>query len=105
MMPSVFVALILAIVFGALATLFAVVSASTDYWEVIDWDMEALRGHETVVVANSTFSDANGYYEVLTELRDGSGNTTKSYLRSTYGGIWRICDKVSGNAFNRIKFF
>ena len=96
-MPSVFVALILAIVFAALATLFAIISASTDYWEVIDWNMDALKSHNTVVVSNSTFSETNGYYEVVTQLGDNSSNATTSYLRSTYGGIWRICDKVSGN--------
>ena len=74
-----------------------VIAISTDYWEDIKYKPDMLRTLDNLVLNESTFNDKEGFY-VLTLDQKVENNVTRVvfYLRDTYGGIWRMCDRISG---------
>ena len=93
MSPPIILVLILSAFFGGLTSLFMVVALSTDYWENVKYDAEKLRNLPNLV-NGSIFNDEEGFYKIV--LAGGTGNKTTYVLRNSYGGIWKICDKMTG---------
>ena len=92
--PTIHIVLPLAAVFAAFGTLFVIIALSTTAWEEIEWNKNQLRNDASVNQTASYFDSSNGFYVVVTEQSDG--NQTTSYLRDLVGGIWKICDVISG---------
>ena len=95
---------------GAAASVLMLVAVATDHWEKAEYSIERLKAIANVNVNASYFDVQNGFYKLVetkTELASVSpsnapGNATITvhvsvrYVRANYGGIWKICDRVSG---------
>lgn len=87
----------LSILFGLFSTIFMVVAVASDYWEHTDWDEDKLLLVENLNRNASVFSKENAFYKiVMTDTKSKNKSSHEYYLRSLYGGIWRICDYVTG---------
>ena len=94
---SVMIVLGLAVLLGLLSTVLMVVSVATDYWEHTDYRLDVLTNLTNLNKNASYFSENDRFYKIV--LKDPlSDNVThrEYYLRSSYGGIWRICDYITG---------
>ena len=96
---------IVAALTAVLADVMTIVSIATDFWETIEY--ERLDRLDGVALNESIFNDVDGFYRLFTVKSDPSasvdgtsnslpiGNKTV-LLRSRHGGIWRICDRITG---------
>ena len=97
MSPPVFIILGLCIFFGASASLLMIVSVSSDHWESVTFDPDKLRAIEGIQLNDSVFRPQEGFYQISIRTDPGDGsNSTVYYLRDSIGGIWRYCDRLSG---------
>ena len=92
--PPVNIILPIASALAAFGTLFIIIALSTTAWEEVQWNGDQLKQNDNVNRSASYFDNKNGFYVVVTEQSDG--NQTTSYLRNLIGGIWQICDTISG---------
>ena len=95
--PPIFIILGLAIFCGISGSILMIVAVSTDYWEDVTYNNQSLSQLPNIVLAESTFYPEDGFYIIVVE-EINENNITKHtfYLRDTYGGIWRMCDRISG---------
>ena len=86
------------IVFGLIASLCMVVAVSTNFWEISTFHEDKILRVTGISVNESRLSPENKFYKVVTTKIDVNGSTIRNtdYLRSTYGGIWQLCDSISG---------
>ena len=85
----------MAVCFAALASIMMILAVSTDHWEKTEYDFNKLKALPSLVSNESYLDPGNGFYKLVTT-SDQSNGTKTTYLRATYGGIWRICDQISG---------
>ena len=87
-----------AIVFGILASMCMVIAVSTKYWEVSTFSSEKLQEVPGINMTESMFDEENEFFKVVRTnvYENGTTYTMTDLLRSTYGGIWQLCDKISG---------
>lgn len=95
-----------AVISGVLGSLFIIISLAVDSWEEVTFSTDVLSKYQTnnseyyCVVATSS-SNFSLLRHNKTEIKNG--NLTSSfqyyYLYSTYSGVWRMCDTLSGNLF------
>ncbi|KAI0220350.1 hypothetical protein LSAT2_028151 [Lamellibrachia satsuma] len=97
--PPFLVALPLAVLCGTIASVLMLVAVATDHWELVEYDEQKLRALANVDTNLSLFERENGFYKVVIGVPgdNGDNKTYEShYLRDSHGGIWRVCDHVSG---------
>ena len=92
--PPIYFVLPIALFCAGLGSLMIVIALSTSAWEEVTWDNSKLKQVSSVNVSESIFDNNNGFYKIITQ--DNQGNRTTSYLRNTIGGIWQICDTLTG---------
>ena len=98
MSPPIFFVLGLAIFFSVVSSVMVIVAVATDYWEVIDYHKDRLESLP-ISMNYSILLENEGFYQVAVETEDeegNRGNLTYHYFRDMYGGIWKICDTISG---------
>ena len=96
--PPIYIALPVCTFFAGLGSILVVISLSTHAWELVTWNSDRLKQHSTVNEELSYFDDNNGFYIVVTQETDNQGGVvnTTSYLRNLNGGVWNMCDTLSG---------
>lgn len=104
--PPIGVVICLSISLGLVSTALMVVGVSTDFWELSEFDIDCIKKIKDVNLNNSILSKENGFYYILK--RDKTSIkvniTYKEYTAfEHYGGIWRICDKITGKKISILR--
>ena len=95
--PPFLVALPLAVLCGTVASVLMLVAVATDHWERVTYDEEKLRNIPHINMNLSLFNSTNGFYKIVINVGYDSNQTLEPhYLRDSHGGIWRVCDHVTG---------
>ena len=104
-----------AVAVGVVGSLFIIISLSVDAWEDMSFDSSVLAPYSVVNASEDyfvTLASSDSDYATLEKSErsiDANGTVTTSvkpyYLYSSYTGVWRICDTLSGRSICPIRIY
>lgn len=94
-----------AIFFGALSAMMIMIAVSVDAWQSYTFDKSVLKSLNDSLESYTILqlSNTTPIFKVLVQTDPQSNATVDYYLHTSYTGLWRLCDDLTGRSLDVYK--